>query len=303
MWVVVSEDGSQRIPFGRGHARRVQAEVTAAALMGRWEQARFAAGEVAAVDFGVGATPDESTPAAVKSLGEEINKALRGRVVAYPSMTCQPTGWASPTSSPAPAAAVSREIQPGDRVESVSGSFAGVTTVDRVDDGTSLIWLGSGGVMWVATADLRLADSATNEPTVLTQPKPVPASACTLSNLIGQRFMVGDLVQRRDGEAVVVVSIASHDVRCRADDGGECFVHINDLKHCGLGHAPAPEGRQTTDADSAPFKVGDTVLALKGWVLERAKISVLSEITGCAMVIFAGGGEASVRIADLRRAE
>lgn len=22
MWVVVSEDGSQRIPFGRGHARR-----------------------------------------------------------------------------------------------------------------------------------------------------------------------------------------------------------------------------------------------------------------------------------------
>lgn len=32
MWVVVSEDGSQRIPFGRGHARRVQAEVTAAAL-------------------------------------------------------------------------------------------------------------------------------------------------------------------------------------------------------------------------------------------------------------------------------
>ena len=29
MWVVVSEDGSQRIPFGRGHARRVQAEVTA----------------------------------------------------------------------------------------------------------------------------------------------------------------------------------------------------------------------------------------------------------------------------------
>ncbi len=42
MWCVVSAENDHRIPVGRGHARRIQAEVIAASLMGDWKQAEFA---------------------------------------------------------------------------------------------------------------------------------------------------------------------------------------------------------------------------------------------------------------------
>lgn len=48
MYVVLSEDGSQRIPFGRTHDAKQQAEQTASLLSGDWEALRFAGVELPA---------------------------------------------------------------------------------------------------------------------------------------------------------------------------------------------------------------------------------------------------------------